>query len=31
MEGDEIESHLNAMEKIFDCLNSLTNPEHPLT
>jgi hypothetical protein len=30
-QGDDIESHLEAMAKIFERLNALTNPERPLT
>jgi hypothetical protein len=31
MQGDNIEAHLDHMSKIFEQLNSLTNPERPLT
>jgi hypothetical protein len=31
MEGDNIDGHLEDMAKIFEHLNSLTNPERPLT
>jgi hypothetical protein len=30
MDGEDIKSHLDKMAKIFERLNSLTNPERPL-
>jgi hypothetical protein len=31
MEGDDINAHLDKMSKVFERLNSLTNPKRPLT
>jgi hypothetical protein len=31
MEGEDIEGHLEEMTKLFEQLNSLTNPKRPLT
>ena len=30
MQGDEIETHLDKMAKVFERLNSLSNPDCPL-
>jgi hypothetical protein len=31
MQGNDIEAHLGEMANVFERLNSLTNPERPLT